>query len=55
MKRVLKKVPVALIYAVGIWLVLSFIEIISKNGSANPQYCPMNLFEIGMKYIKPIW
>ncbi len=55
MKRVLKKVPVALMYAVGIWLVLSFIEIISKNIYPNPTYCPVNLFELGMKYIKPIW
>lgn len=55
MKKVLKKVLVAPIYAVGIWMVLSFIEIISKNSYPNPQYCPMNLFELGIKYIKPIW
>lgn len=55
MKRILKYVPLALIYAVGIWMVLSFIEINIKSYEPNPQYCPINFFELGMKYIKPMW
>lgn len=54
MKRILKYVPYALIYAVGIWMVLSFIEINIKSYEPNPQYCPFNIFELGLKYIKPI-
>lgn len=55
MKRILKYVPLALIYAVGIWMVLSLIEIIFKGDYPNPQYCPFNIFELGMNYIKPMW
>lgn len=55
MKKVLKKVLLALVYVVCIWLILSFAEVVSKNSYPNPQYCPMNLFELGIKYIKPIW
>lgn len=54
MKKILMKVPYALIYAVGIWMVLSFIEINIKSYAPNPQYCPFNIFELGLKYIKPI-
>lgn len=55
MKKILMKVPYALICAAWLWIGLSFIEIISQNSHPNPQYSPFNIFELGLKYIKPIW
>ncbi len=55
MKKILKKVPVALICAVYAWLIFSFVEVNIKNSNPNPQYCPMNLFVLADKYIEPIW
>lgn len=54
MKRVLRKVLVALTATGLIWWVLSFIEIISKNNYPNPQYNPVNLFLLFAKCIECI-
>ena len=54
MKRVLKKVPVALMSATSIWMILSFIEIISKNNYPNPQYNLANFIQLFVKFIECI-
>ena len=54
MKKFLLYLPLAISYAVIIWMLLSFIEINIKSYEPNPQYCPFNIFELGLKYIKPI-
>lgn len=55
MKKVSKNVAIALVFAVYAWAILSFAEVIIKNKTPNPQYSPVNLFEIADKYIDPIW
>lgn len=32
------------------WFWLSFIEVVCKNLGENPQYCPLNFFEIWLKW-----
>ena len=46
MKKVLENIFLAIVIIFIIWFAASYIEVILKNTSGNPQYCFWNIFEL---------
>lgn len=46
MKDKIMNIITILMLVLLIWGALSYIEVLSKNLSANPQYCELNLFRM---------
>lgn len=49
--KVLKGAYYTIIIGLLSWFWLSFIEVVLKNLGENPQYCPLNFFEIWLRWM----
>ena len=54
MLKVIGKIIYVAIILIGIWMILSFFDIIADNNSHNPQHSPYNFFTMGCEWAEKI-